>query len=257
MDYSSLIKKVKDNIAVVVCIDAQNQISSKGSGFVFFQKGVLVTCNHVVAQPDVTIKVKLKDDGEFINAKIAIRDEKHDIAILEYDPALAPNSEPFKQCEVSKISEGMPVIFSGYPLDLFNLTTHQGILSAILKDPTGVAVHMIDGTVNGGNSGCPLFNTEGELIGVVNARRRENSTMLGGVESMMSGALSLHGVDVVGIYKAIISNLQLGMGYAIPCAYIPNYKIENNLIPTSSSNIENTGEIKVKQIRMKKNKRKK
>lgn len=227
MDYSGLVKKVKDNIAVVVCIDAQNQISSKGSGFVFFQKGVLVTCNHVVAQPDVAIKIKLQDDGEFINAKIAIRDEKHDIAILEYDPSLAPTSVPFDPCKKEDVAEGMPVIFSGYPLDLFGLTTHQGILSAILSDPTGVTVYMIDGTVNGGNSGCPLFNEKGELIGVVNARRRENSALLGGVEAMTTGALILHGMDIVSIYKAIISNLQLGMGYAIPCGYIPSYKIEN------------------------------
>ena len=210
-----------------------------------------MTCNHVVAQPDVTIKIKLKDDGEFINAKIVIRDEKHDIAILEYDPGLAPTSEPFVQCNIDKIKEGMPVIFSGYPLDLFSLTTHQGILSAILQDPTGVTVYMIDGTVNGGNSGCPLFSCEGDLIGVVNARRRENSTLLGGVEAMSSGALSLYGMDVVGIYKAIISNLQLGMGYAIPCSYIPNYKIENTLDTPTKTTLSESSEEQSQKVRKK------
>jgi S1-C subfamily serine protease len=184
----------------------------------------LVTCNHVVPTNGVSIKIKLNDQAvDFFDAKVAIRDEKHDIAILEYNPALAPNSESLQQIEQANVTEGMEVLFSGYPLDLSNLTTHQGILSAILKDPTGVTLYMIDGTVNPGNSGCPLLSKDGLLVGVVNARRRENNNVLNGVEGMQSGALSLYGVDIVTIYKAVISNLQLGIGYAIPCSYIPSY----------------------------------
>jgi hypothetical protein len=38
---------------------------------------------------------------------------------------------------------------------------------------------------------------------------------------MKSGVISLHGVDMIEIYQALIRNLQLGIGYAVPCAYIP------------------------------------
>lgn len=88
MNYSDIISRLKESIGLVVCVDAQNKISSKGSGFVFFKKGIFVTCNHVITPLESAIKIKLDDAGEFIDAKVAIRDEEHDIAILKYDPKL-------------------------------------------------------------------------------------------------------------------------------------------------------------------------
>ena len=118
----------------------------------------------------------------------------------------------------------MPVLFSGYPLNLEALTTHQGMLSAITVDALGVTTYLIDGTVNAGNSGCPLMNVKGEILGVVNAKRRERSDLLTKVEAMSLGAISLHGIDLVEIYQALISNVQLGIGYAVPASYIPEHK---------------------------------
>jgi hypothetical protein len=68
------------------------------------------------------------------------------------------------------------------------------------------------------------MNSDGELIGVVNAKRRERSDLLSKVESMAMGAVSLHGIDLVEIYQALISNVQLGIGYAVPASYIPEHK---------------------------------
>lgn len=124
---------------------------------------------------------------------------------------------------MQQIRPGMPVLFSGYPLSLDALTTHQGILSAITTDAVGVTTYLIDGTVNAGNSGCPLMNAQGEILGVVNAKRRERSDLLNKVEAMSLGAISLHGIDLVEIYQALISNVQLGIGYAIPASYIPQH----------------------------------
>ena len=126
--------------------------------------------------------------------------------------------------EIKDVQEGTEILFAGYPLSLQDLTTHQGIISAITKDLSGITTYLIDGTVNAGNSGCPLMDLGGNVLGVVNAKRREQSNLLSKVESMKTGALSLHGVDLVEIYGAIISNLQLGIGYAIPAKYIPDHK---------------------------------
>ncbi len=224
MASSDTVDKVRNSIALVITLNAQNKVTGKGSGFVFYRPGLLVTCNHVVGSDD-NVKIRLVDSSaDFIEAKVAIRDEEHDLALLKYDATKSPDSLPLKPLEQSKIIEGIPVLFAGYPLGLFTLTTHQGLLSGITKDSTGITTYLIDGTVNSGNSGCPLMDQDGNVIGVVNAKRRERNDLLNRVEELQLGALSLHGIDLVELYQALISNVQLGMGYAVPCSYIPSYK---------------------------------
>jgi len=151
-------------------------------------------------------------------AKVMMRDEEHDLVLLKFDDT---TREPLEIASSDIIKEGIPVIFAGYPLGLVSLTTHQGILSAILTDATGVTTYLIDGTVNSGNSGCPLMSEDGKVIGVVNAKRMEHSDLLTKMGEQKIGVISLQGIDLVELFQAIISNVQLGIGYAIPCTYIP------------------------------------
>jgi len=216
-DFVLIVKKIKPSIALVFAIDPTNKVYGKGSGFVI-ETDLLVTCNHVVSAQNASILLQFPGSEEKISAKVVIRDVEHDLALLKFDKK---EIKPLKICKLEEIKEGMPVIFAGYPLDLLSLTTHQGILSAITKDDTGNIVYLIDGTVNSGNSGCPLMNELGEVIGIVNAKRREQSDLLAEVEKLNSGALSIHGIDMINIYKALIANLQLGIGYAVPSVYIP------------------------------------
>lgn len=220
-NYPKIIDKIKPSIALVFSIDAKNKVFGKGSGFVFAKKGILVTCNHVVSESNGSILLRFPDREEHLPAKVVLRDEEHDLALLKFED---DTRIPLKEAIIDVVKEGMPVIFSGYPLDLLSLTTHQGILSAIIKDATGVTTYLIDGTVNSGNSGCPLMTQNGEVIGVVNAKRREQSDLLLQVEKMSTGAISIHGVDMINIYQALIENLQLGIGYAIPSVYIPKHQ---------------------------------
>lgn len=220
MDYSGVVRRIKPSIALVIVTDAKGGILGKGSGFVFSKKGILVTCNHVV-KGGGSILVRFPDSEKFMDAKVVINDGEHDLALLKFDD---DSRDPLEQEDVRNVKEGMAVLFAGYPLSLFDLTTHQGMLSAIIKDATGVTTYLIDGTVNSGNSGCPLMTEEGKVIGVVNAKRRERSDLLDEVEKLKTGALSLHGLDLVAIYQALVSNVQLGIGYAVPAAYIPPHR---------------------------------
>src|SRR5580698_7462931 len=219
MDCEKIVEQIRPSIALVFTYKGK-EVHGKGSGFVFSKKGLLVTCNHVVPDKDLTVYLKFPSIDEVLPAKVVIRDEEHDIALLKFDNNFLT---PLKRCDEGKIKEGMEVIFSGYPLSLFSLTTHQGILSAIIEDATGVKTYLIDGTVNAGNSGCPLMNKDGEVVGIVNAKRRERTDLLDKVENMTVGAVSLHGIDLVEIYQAVIKNVQLGIGYAIPCSYVPEH----------------------------------
>ncbi|MEK9146799.1 MAG: serine protease, partial [Patescibacteria group bacterium] len=156
--YSKIVKKIRPSIAVVLSVDSKNNVIEKGSGFIFAKKGILVTCNHVVSEEGSTSLIRFSDNEENILAKVVIRDEEHDLALLKFDDNKRP---PLKEANIQIVEEGMHVIFSGYPLDLLSLTTHQGILSAIIKDATGNSIYLIDGTVNSGNSGCPLMTQQG------------------------------------------------------------------------------------------------
>ena len=220
MDCADVVAKIKPSIALVITLDSSNNLLGTGSGFVYGESNTLVTCNHVV-KTAASIVLKFPD-ATTISAKVVLRDDEHDLALLKFDDT--NERLPLEPISEKEIREGMPVIFSGYPLSMQDLTTHQGILSAITKDEVGMTTYLIDGTVNSGNSGCPLMSVAGEVIGVVNAKRRESSNLLSAVERLDVGAVALHGIDLVNIYKALIKNVQLGIGYAVPASFIPEHK---------------------------------
>lgn len=221
MDYSPVIDKIKRSIAYIIAFDKNNNILGTSSGFVFKKKGILVTCNHVVRDA-VILLLKFTDSGDaYVSAKIVVKDEEHDLALLKFDDN---TREPLVLGDLSEVKAGIPVLFSGYPFISRDLTTHQGIISAIVKDATGIVSYLIDGTVNAGNSGCPLMNKKGEVIGVVDAKNRAKGKLLEKVENMVTGAISLYDVDLVEIYQALINNVQIGSGHAVPVSYVPDYK---------------------------------
>jgi putative serine protease PepD len=222
MDLSSIIEKVKPSIGLVFEV-VKDAPLGKGTGFVFQEKGVMVTCNHVISRKGAAIVVRFPDmkEDEYLTASVLIRDEEHDLALLKFDDA---NRDPLQSAGTEIVKEGTPVMFSGFPLSLNDLTTHQGIISAVIKDASGIINYLIDGTVNSGNSGCPLMTVDGKVVGVVNAKRREQTDLLKKVEEFKVGAVSLHGIDLVSIYQALIENVQLGIGYAVPSTYIPKHQ---------------------------------
>jgi S1-C subfamily serine protease len=224
VNYATTIERVSRSIAKVYCLTKEGAVAITGSGFLYAKKGMLVSCDHLVeGSQSLICRFQGDEEGKFRPLKVVLRDPEHDLALLKVDVDNEPLDLLSKKSS-REVQAGMPVLFSGYPLSLDVLTTHQGILSAVTKDAVGVTTYLIDGTVNSGNSGCPLMNQIGEVLGVVNAKRRERSDLLNKVEAMALGGISLHGIDLVEIYQALISNVQLGIGYAVPASYIPEHK---------------------------------
>lgn len=222
MDLPKVIADIRESLPLILVADSKNNVIGKGSGFIYQQPNLVVTCAHVVSDVEGgTVNLQFPDSPDtFLTAKVVITDHEHDIALLKFSPD--KKRKPLV-ASPSESAEGMQVVFSGYPFDLMSLTTHQGIISSIVVDPTGMKSYLIDGTVNPGNSGGPLMNSSGQVLGVINATRRNKAPLLGRVQSMPIGALSLHGIDVVELYSALVENLQLGVGYAVPSSYIPTY----------------------------------
>jgi len=132
-----------------------------GSGFVISDDGYVLTNAHVVEGADEVV-VTLTDRREF-KAKVLGSDARSDVAVLKVD---ARNLPSVRIGDSSKIRVGEWVIAIGSPFNLENTVT-AGIISAKARD-TGEYLPLIqsDVAVNPGNSGGPLINMRGEVIGI-------------------------------------------------------------------------------------------
>src|SRR4051812_38347287 len=137
-----------------------------GSGFVVQADGVILTNAHVVEGAD-EVRVKLADRREF-KGKILGLDKATDIAVVKIDAKGLP---VVKLGDPSKIRVGEWVVAIGSPFGFENTVT-SGIVSGTSRSlPEGSYVPFIqtDAAVNPGNSGGPLFNMRGEVIGINSA----------------------------------------------------------------------------------------
>jgi len=138
---------------------------SLGSGFLVSADGIVVTNNHVIADAD-EIKVRLYDDTEF-SATLLGTDPKTDVAVLKIDSG--GRELPFVQFGNSDTMRvGDWVVAIGNPFGLGGTVT-AGIVSARGRD-IGQGPYddfiQTDASINRGNSGGPLFNLDGEVIGI-------------------------------------------------------------------------------------------
>lgn len=132
-----------------------------GSGFIISDDGYVLTNAHVVEGAD-EVTVTLTDRREF-KAKVLGADRRSDVAVLKVD---ARNLPSLRMGDSNKIRVGEWVIAIGSPFNLENTVT-AGIISAKSRD-TGEYLPLIqsDVAVNPGNSGGPLINLRGEVIGI-------------------------------------------------------------------------------------------
>jgi serine protease Do len=143
--------------------------SGAGSGVVITADGYIVTNNHVIEGAE-TITVTLKN-GESYEASLAGRDSRTDIAVLKVE---ASGLKPVLFGDSDTIIVGERAIVIGNPLGELGGTVTEGIISAldreIVVDGEGMTLLQTSAAVNPGNSGGGLFNSRGEMIGIVNAK---------------------------------------------------------------------------------------
>jgi serine protease Do len=138
--------------------------NSLGSGFIVDTSGIVVTNNHVIADAD-EINV-IMNDGTKIKADLVGVDKKTDLAVLKFKPSKPLVAVKFGDSDKLRLGEW--VIAIGNPFSLGGTVT-AGIVSARNRDiSSGPYDNYIqtDAAINRGNSGGPLFNLDGEVIGV-------------------------------------------------------------------------------------------
>ena len=138
--------------------------NSLGSGFIIDSAGIVVTNNHVIADAD-EINV-IMNDGTKIKAELVGVDKKTDLAVLKFKPVKPLVAVKFGDSDKLRLGEW--VIAIGNPFSLGGSVT-AGIVSARNRDisqgPYDSYIQT-DASINRGNSGGPLFNLEGEVVGV-------------------------------------------------------------------------------------------
>ncbi|WP_417407914.1 DegQ family serine endoprotease [Hoeflea sp.] len=141
------------------------KVSSLGSGFVIdAEEGIIVTNNHVIEGAD-SIEVNFAD-GSKLKAELVGADSKTDLAVLKVEPVTPLTEVPLGKSDVMRIGDWVMAI--GNPFGLGGTVT-VGIISARGRDiNSGPYDNFIqtDAAINRGNSGGPLFNMNGEVIGI-------------------------------------------------------------------------------------------
>jgi serine protease Do len=141
--------------------------SSLGSGFIIDPSGYIVTNHHVIAEAD-QITVRLADESE-LEATLVGSDEKTDLALLKVESDHPLPFAKWGDSEATRIGDW--VIAIGNPFGLGGTVT-AGIVSARQRDiNSGPYDNFIqtDAAINRGNSGGPMFNVDGEVIGINSA----------------------------------------------------------------------------------------
>jgi serine protease Do len=143
------------------------KVSSLGSGFVIDPNGIIITNNHVIEEADeITINFA---DGTKLPAELIGRDPKTDLAVLKVENKKPLAYVPMGDSEKARVGDW--VIAIGNPFGLGG-SLSAGIISAINRDINAGPYDSFiqtDAAINRGNSGGPLFNMQGEVIGVNSA----------------------------------------------------------------------------------------
>lgn len=144
-----------------------------GSGFIISPEGLILTSNHVVADPDADYTIFLEPTKKY-PAKILARDPMNDVAILKIE---GQNFPCLELADSNKIELGQQVVAVGNALGEFHDTVSAGIISGLSRYITAFSgldqkasrlrgLIQTDAAINPGNSGGPLVDLDGKVIGI-------------------------------------------------------------------------------------------
>ena len=201
--YASTINSV---VAINTTVNSTNvygqtvQNAASGSGFILTEDGYILTNYHVIEGAS-TVKVTLYN-GDMFDGEIVGGDEDYDIAVLKIG---ATGLIPVTLGDSSKLNIGEAVAAIGNPLGELTFSMSQGCVScvdrAINVDGTPFNMIQVDCSINHGNSGGPLVNSYGEVVGIVSAKYESYATST--VEGI-GFAIPIN--DVIAMVEDIITN---------------------------------------------------
>lgn len=213
---SDVVKKVADSVveiateSVVTGNFAQQYVQQgAGSGVIISEDGYIITNYHVIEDAN-NITVTLRDGTTNYTATLVGGDQDNDIALLKID---ATGLSPATFGDSSNLEVGDYVVAIGNPLGELGGTVTDGIISALARevkiDDNNMTLLQTNAQISPGNSGGGLFNSNGELIGITNAK--DSATEVEGI----SFAIPINNVlDIINDLKSygyVTGKIDLGM----------------------------------------------
>lgn len=233
------------NVDAVVAISNQgittnifgqvSQTASSGSGFIISADGYVVTNYHVVKGAN-TLQV-ITSDGAEHNAQVAGYDASNDLAVLKIEGADLPYVSMGSSDE---LVVGDQVAAIGNPLGELTSTLTVGYISAKnrLVNTDGTAMNMMqtDAAINSGNSGGPLFNMKGEVVGITTAKYSGTSNSGATIEGI---GFAIPMDDVRGMIDDIINVGYVKTGYlGVMVQDVPAEDAQKYGLPTGALIVE-------------------
>ncbi len=140
-------------------------VTLNGAGVYVSPNGHVLSCNHLFAVGEVKSVSVCEYSGECMAGEVLYREERRDLSLLHVSQKNTPYA---KIADPRELRAGQEVVAVGNPHSL-DFTVTRGIISALNRDvdsPAGYNLVQTDAAINPGNSGGPLFNREGELVGI-------------------------------------------------------------------------------------------
>lgn len=167
---TSIFNEHSDSIVLIGALDRKQ--GHLGSGFIVRQDGLIVTNYHLVKQAKKII-IKLKNNQGYKRVRVVGVDANKDIALLKID---AQGLKPVSLGNSSKIVTGERVVSIGNPLGLES-TISDGLISSIRKTNAGFKIFQTSVPLSNGSSGGPIFNLQGEVIGIATASNQKGQNL--------------------------------------------------------------------------------
>lgn len=213
---SDIVKKTADSVVEIATegvktgsFAQQYVVKGAGSGVIISEDGYIITNNHVIDGAN-SVTVTLRDGNTSYTAAVIGSDSENDIALLKVD---AKGLTPATFGDSSKLAVGDYVVAIGNPLGELGGTVTDGIISALARDVAiegeNMTLLQTNAQISPGNSGGGLFNANGELIGIVNAK--DSATEVEGIAFAIPINNVLDIIDDLKSYGYVTGKIDLGM----------------------------------------------
>lgn len=181
------------------------EAASAGTGFVITKDGYIATNQHVISGA-TSIKVT-RYNGKTYTASLVGSDQDYDIAVLKIN---ATNLKPVTLGDSNSLNVGDHVLAIGNPLGELTFSMSGGMIScvnrAINVDGTPFNMIQTDASINSGNSGGPLLNKYGEVVGIVSAKYSSSSSESSSTASVEGLGFAIPINDVSAMIQDIMTN---------------------------------------------------